>query len=198
MQFVNNITADAVVLLRHDAHPLAVVERGSEIVHHQAVNPCADKSDDHHTEIVDEESRAADNSTSNAHRRANVEMQILVYNLGQNVQSARRGVDAEHQCLRRTQQQYKAAEVQPRVAHYRHRAGSQILIGNLLPRQDSIPHIGERTQYHGGVDRLSTELMPNQHPCQYQQYGVDSHNDDRQTDVDARCCKDIAQHNRQT
>ena len=198
MQLVDDVAAYAVIVFRHDAHSLAVVQRGGEVIDHQSVDPGADKSDDHHAEGVDEECRAADDGTGDAHRGPNVEVQILVHNLGQNVETAGGGVDAEHQSLCGTQQQHEAAEVQPRVAHYRRGAGHQVVVGNLLPREDGVPHVGERTENHGGINRLGSELMSNQQPRQDEEDGVDGHDDDGQTNVDARGLEDVVQHNRET
>ena len=63
MQFIDDVVADAVVIFRHDADALAVVEGGGEVVDHQAVNPGADETDGHHAEVVDEEGRTADDGT---------------------------------------------------------------------------------------------------------------------------------------
>ena len=196
MEVVDDVTADTVVVLRHDAHTFAVVERSCEIVDHKTVDPSADKADDNHTERIDEESGAADDGTGDADGSTDIEVEILVHNLGQNVQSAGRSVDAEHQGLRGTQQQDKAAKIKPRVTHHRGGTRHQVIIGNLLPRQDGIPHVSQRAKNHGRVDGLGTKLMSNQNPCQNKQDSVDGHNDDRQADVDASSLEDVIQHNR--
>ena len=198
VQLVDDIAADAVVFLRNDTDAFAVVERGGEVVDHETVNPGADKTDDYHAEVVDEECGAADNGTGDGDRGADVEVEVLVDYLGEDVQSAGGGVDAEHKGLRSTQKQDEAAEVEPGIAHDGHRAGGDVLVRDVLPGEDGVPHIGKRTQNHSGVDRLGSELMPNQNPCQDKQDGVDGHNDDREADIDTSCHEDVVEYDGET
>ena len=80
-----------------------VVEGGSKVVDDKTINPGADKADDNHTEIVDEESGAADDGAGNGYGGSNVEMEEFVDNFSQDIKATRRGIDGEHQSLGSTE-----------------------------------------------------------------------------------------------
>ena len=108
--------ANLLPLRRNDADAFAVIHAGGEVIDDQAVDPRADKADDYHTEVVDSKCRAADDSATDTNRHTDIKMQILVDNLSQYIQSARRGVHAELKGLTSTQQEYEAHQVKPHVA----------------------------------------------------------------------------------
>ena len=55
------------MLIGDDTNALALVEGCSEIIDGQSVDPCTDDTDDDHAEIVNEESGAADDDTTDGH-----------------------------------------------------------------------------------------------------------------------------------
>ena len=185
MQLVDDVLAYALVVFRHYVEALVVVQRGCEVVDHQAVDPGADEADDDHTEGVDGESGAADDGTGNAHRGSDVEVQVLVHYFGQDIQTARRGVDAEHQCLGGAEQQHEAAEVEPRVTHDGCRAGDGVGVGKDVlasgvlgvPGQYLGPEVGQGAEDEGRVDGLGAELFVDEQERQYQQHNVDDHDE---------------------
>ena len=109
-------------------------------------------------------------------------MEVLVDNLGQDVESAGGGIDAEHQGLSGAEQQHEAAEVQPRVAHHRWGTGDDVVVGDVLPRKHHVPEVGQRTENQSGVDRLETELTVNQDKGEDQQNDVDDHDEGTQAE----------------
>ena len=96
LKIVDDETAQTVILLGDDADALLVVEGSGEVVDHKAVDPSADKADDHHAEGVDGKGGAADDSASDGDRGANVKMEVFVDDFGQDVEAAGGGVDGEH------------------------------------------------------------------------------------------------------
>ena len=94
MELINDIFADALVIFRDNAEFLVVVEGSGEVVDHETVNPSTDEADDDHTEVIDEEGRAADNGAGNGDGGTDVEVEELVDNLGQDVETTSGSVDA--------------------------------------------------------------------------------------------------------
>mgnify|MGYP007070282694 CR=1 FL=1 len=56
-QVFDDIVPDHLVITRDDTYSLAAVERGSEIINHNAINPRAYQPYDHHSEIIDKDIR---------------------------------------------------------------------------------------------------------------------------------------------
>ena len=87
-EVVDDIFADTFVLAADYTYAFALGDRCCEVVDHQTVDSRTDKSDNHHSEIVDHERRAADECPTDSDRRAYIEMQVLVDDLCQYIQSA--------------------------------------------------------------------------------------------------------------
>ncbi len=175
VELVDDVLADALVLLGDDAEALVVVEGGGEVVDHEAVDPGADEADDDHAEVVDEEGGAADDGTGDGDGGSDVEVEELVDDLGQDVEAAGGGVDAEHQGLRSAEQQHEAAEVEPGVAHDGGGAGDEVVVGDVLPGEDGIPEVGQGAEDEGRVDGLEAELAVDEQEGHDEQDDVDAH-----------------------
>ena len=67
---------------RNDAHAFATIHRSCEIVDYDAVEPCANQTNNNHTEIVDHKGSTADDRATNRHRHTNVKVHKLINNLG--------------------------------------------------------------------------------------------------------------------
>ncbi len=198
MQLVDDVLADALVVLGDDAEALVVVEGSGEVVDHETIDPGADEADDDHAEVIDEECSAADDGAGHGNRGSDVEVEILVDNLGQDVEATGGGVDAEHQGLGGTEQQHEAAKVEPGIAHHRGGAGDEVVIGDVLPGVDGIPEVGQGAEDEGGVDRLETKLAVDEQKCQYQQDDVDNHNQITEIHLNAHAGEDVDQHDGET
>ena len=98
-EFLHDILAYPFGFFRDDADTLALIKRGCEIIDSEAVDPRTDDTDDYHTEIIDEESRAADDHTADGNRRTDIEMEVFIDDLTEDVQATGRSVDAEHNRL---------------------------------------------------------------------------------------------------
>ena len=96
---VDDVVPDHLMVVRDDADAFAPAQARHEVVHDQAVDPGADQADDDQPEGIDGERRAADDDAGDGHGQADVEMEVLVDDLRQDVQSSRGGVDAEHDGL---------------------------------------------------------------------------------------------------
>ena len=133
-------------------------------------------------------------------------MQVLVDDLGEDVETASGGVDGEHQGLCRAEDQHAAEQVEPRVAHHGiGRAGvdahvDQIVVrrGQVLPRINPLTDLGHGTENQGAVDRLQAELLADKQIGQNQQDSIDDGDHHRQADVDAYALEDIGQHDGET
>ena len=169
------------MLVGDDADALAPAQARHEVVHDEAVHPRADQADDHEAEGVDGEGRAADDHPGDRHRQADVEVQVLVDDLREDVQSARRGVDAEHQGLGHAQDEHEADQVEPQVPHHGGGAGLE----EPLVRADFLPEVHQRAQDQGGVAGLGAELLADQEIRQDQQDGIDDEHDRGHLDGDA-------------
>ena len=113
---IHDVLADTIGFVGDDVDAFAFIERGSEIVNCQAVDPGSDDTDDDHAEIVDEERGAADDDTSDSNRCADIEMEVLVHDLTQYIQSSGGGIDAEQDGLTDTKQEHEADEIEPHIA----------------------------------------------------------------------------------
>ena len=116
-EVINNKSSYSLIFIRNDTNAFTLIERGSKVIDCQSVDPCTDNTDDHHAEVVDEESRAADHDTSDSHGCADIEMQVFIHDLAENVQAACRSVDAEHKRLADGEQEDETDEVKPHIAH---------------------------------------------------------------------------------
>lgn len=124
-----------------DADALPLVHAGHEVVEREAVHPGADQAEDHHPEGVDGEGAAADEGAGDGHGYADVEVQVLVHDLREDVQSAGGGVDVEQDGLGDAHHEHEADQVQQRVAHDGGLTGlDETLIGAYL-----LPELQERT-----------------------------------------------------
>src|SRR3712207_5545586 len=88
------------IVFRDDVHTCALVDVGHEVVEDEAIEPCSYQTDDDKLHRIDEEGRTADGSPCHCYRRTEVDVQVLVADFGQNVESSRRSVDAEEHALR--------------------------------------------------------------------------------------------------
>ena len=64
-QIIDDISSYLLMLRADDTYAFALAERGGKVVNHEAIDPRTDQSDHYHSEVVDHECRAADNSTAN-------------------------------------------------------------------------------------------------------------------------------------
>ncbi len=181
------------MLLRYDADPLAAAERSHEVVDNDTVDPCADKTDDHKTERIDEKSRATYHHPCDRHRHPHVEVKILVEDLGYYVKSPGRGIDAEQYRLRSAQHQHKTEKVKPQVSHH----GSRPRLHQILIRADLLPQIHHGAQNQCGISRLDPELRPNQAIRHNKKYSIDYQNHSGNFDNNAHVGKHPAYDNRQ-
>jgi len=193
VKFVYYVAAEPFVLGRDDAHALLAVEAGHEIVHREAVDPGADDADDHHAERVDGEGAAADERAGHGDGSAYVEVEVFVDYLGNDVESARGSVDIEEDGLGDAEEQHEAQEVEPGVAHQRGGTG----FGDLLEWQDGRPEVHQRTEDHGGIDRLQAELLPYQEPREHKQHGVDQRDHPGDLESDPEIGQDGGKHDRE-
>jgi len=206
IEIVDDVTADAVVVFRDDAHTLSLVEVGREHIHHHAIDPCGNEADDHHLEGIDEESREADDGTRHAHRLAHVEVQVFVDDFGQDVETASGSVDGEHQCLGGAEDDDAAEQVEPRVAHHRKSLAGiythvyQVAVrrSEVFPGINPFAELSHRTEDQGTVNRFEAELLANEQVGQNQQDGVDDGDHHGQADVDTHAVKDVGQHDGKT
>ena len=96
---VADVGAYLIVLVGDYADTPALVQTCREVIDHQAVDPCADESDDDQAERIDGEGGAADDHSGDGDRHSYIEMQILVDYLGKYVKASGRGIYAKHYCL---------------------------------------------------------------------------------------------------
>ena len=219
-QVLDDITADTFRLVGDDADTLALVERGGEIVDGKTVDPRTGKTDDHHAEVVDQEGGAADDSTGDRYRLADIVVDVLVDDLSQDIESSGGGIDAEHKGLASREEQHEAEQVEPYIAllqaarhdgranRLQHLAGTgehivvtktvsiasagteggedslvvisrrrEDMMGKIGIRIDTVEHLGERTENHGGIDRLGAKLVAYQDKSHDEQHGIDAHDD---------------------
>ena len=174
MELFNDMPADQLMILGNDADAFLAVEAGREVVDGQAVDPGTDQTENDQMERVDGESGAADDGAGHGDGSTDIEMEILVDDLRENVQTARGGVDTEHDGLRETQHQHEADHIEERLAHH----GRGTFGDESLGGADDAPQIDHRTENHGGIDGLGAEFLADQQPGQHQQEGVDRHDDD--------------------
>ena len=173
-QFVDDVTADAVVIFGDDAHTLLVVEARGEIVHHQTVDPSANKTDNHHVEGVNGEGGAADDGTRHRNGRAYIKMQVFVDNLGQDVQTSCRGVDLEKHVLGGDEQEHKTSDFKSDGVHQEWDSGTGLyatLVGEVR-----FQHTHHRTQNQGRVNGFNAKLLANQEVRENQQDGINHEN----------------------
>ena len=182
------------MLVGDDADTLAPAQARHEIVHDDAVDPRADQADDHQAERVHEEGRAADDHARDRHRQPDVEMQVLVDDLGEDVQAARRGVDAEHDGLGHAQDEHEADQVEPEVAHHGGGTGSE----ERRIGADLLPQVHHRAEDQRRVAGLEPELLADQEIGHDQQDGVDDEHDRGHLDGEAGLLEEGADDDRQT
>ena len=194
LQLFDDVFAKALMLRGDDAHAFAAVQTGGEIVQRKAVDPGANEADDHHPERVHRKGRAADEGAGYRYGGADVEVQILVDDLGQDVQAAGGGVDVEEDGLRDAEDEDKAQQIEPDVSHKRRLAG----LHKAAHRQDLFPNLDERTQDECRVHGLGTELLANQEPRHNEQGGVDDGDHQGHLHRYARQAEEAGNHHRQT
>lgn len=166
------------VFLGNDAHSLALVKAGGEIIQGQTVHPRAHEACYHNAERIDSERCTTNNGPGYSYRDTDIEMQILIYDFGQDIQSAGRSIDVEQNGLRYAHDQYEADQVKKRLTHNRSHAG----LNELFIREHFFPKLNHGTQYHGRIYRLRPELLADQQPRKDEEQSVDSHNDHRHLD----------------
>lgn len=120
-------------------------------------------------------------------------MQVFIDYLGDYVQSAGGGVDAEKYGLRHTEYEYEADKIQPNITH--HRSGPWL--NEILVRIDPLPEVYEWTENECGIGRLYSELATNQEVGEYEQEGVDDDDDGGDLDADAYPCKQFTHNDRE-
>ena len=94
----DEITYDLVVL-GDNAHTLALVEAGGEIVYAESVDEGSDDADHDHPERVDGECAAAYADSRHGYGRSYVKMEILVHYLAQDIKPSGGRVDVEQDGL---------------------------------------------------------------------------------------------------
>ena len=99
-----------------------------------------------------------------------VKVQVLVDNLGQDIQTASGSVDGEHQCLGCTEDDDAAEKVEPGVAHHRKSLVwsnahiNEVIVGGgeVLPGIKPFAELGHGTENHGAIDRFQAKLLANE------------------------------------
>ena len=170
---VDHKVYDLPVVVGDDIHAYARVDACHEVVYHQAVDPRAHQAHDDQAHVVDQEGRAAYSPAPYRDRRAQAHVAILVDDLGQDVEPARRGVDAEQYRLRHAQHQHKAQQVEPRVGDHLPRALYRDSKERLLDGAHCPQKVDHGAQNEGRVHRLGPKLVADEHKCKQQQDGVD-------------------------
>ena len=85
-------------------------------------------------------------------------MEVLVYDLGHDVQPAGGGVDVEQKGLGNAQENHETHQVEPEIPHHRNRARSN----EFFVRHDGFAQIHHRAQDQGCINRLDTEITAEQ------------------------------------
>ena len=99
VQIVYDKVAYPLRVVGHDAHPLLSGKIGGKVVDNDAVNPCAYESEYHHLGRIDGNCRQAHDPTCGGYASADVQMKVLVDNLGHYVQSSAGSIDIEEDSL---------------------------------------------------------------------------------------------------
>ena len=100
---VHDKLADPFGFIRDDTYPFASVKGGGEVIDRQAVDPCTDDTDDNHAEVIDEERGTADDDTTDCDGSTDIEVQVLINDLTNDVESSGRSIDAEENRLADTE-----------------------------------------------------------------------------------------------
>lgn len=192
--FGDNIFPDLFVVLADDADPFAAVQTRHKVVYYQAIEPSTQDADDHQTEGIDKEGRAADYHPRDGHRQTEIEMQILIHYLRQDIQPARGCVDTKQNRLRGAEYQHEAQQIKPHVSHH----GSATLSEQLLVGADLLPKLHKRSQHQRCIGRLHPELLAYQQVSQHEQDCIDHQHHSRHLHVHTGVFKDSANHNGQS
>ena len=107
-KIVDDVVSDRLRCHSYDAYTFALAQAGSKIVNDNAIQPCADDTDNDKPEGIDGKGGTTDDNSRYGDSTADVDMHIFADDFGDNIQSAGRTIDAEEYGLCGTKKKDKA------------------------------------------------------------------------------------------
>lgn len=166
IQIVQDELLELVLMLGNDADALALDKAEDEMVEDDAGQIGADDGQNGGLEIIEENRRTGDDHTGEDRRLADIDAEELVEDLGDDIDTARRGVKVEQNGLADGTEEDKTEQVGQRIAH-----------DGTVHRRIAFKQTYDSRQQDRSIDRFNTKLIAQQQEAEDEQDNIEDHRD---------------------